>query len=134
MPSRRDLKPEDMPHCLGWINLVDVAHKPLRFRFRLVGSVIAEAYGKDMTGLPVQEIMPESYAKVVHEHFSDAVREGAPLLHEMHFVDEARSLPVRRLTLPLSDNGRDVNMLMTASAFGYELRQLRARQRADGRL
>ena len=134
MPSRRDLRPEELPFCLGWINLVDVAYHPLRFRYRLVGSVIAECYGKDVTGLSVEDIAPVSYAKVVRENFTEAVHACAPLLHELQFSDEAASHPMLRLTLPLSDNDRDVNMLMTVSAFDHELSELRARQRAEGRL
>ena len=132
MPSRRDLKPEDLPCCLGWINLVDVDHRPLRFRYRLVGSVIAESYGKDITGLSVEDIAPACYAQVVRDHFTEAVKACAPLLHELQFPDRAVSHPLLRLTLPLSDNDRDVNMLMTVSAFDHELSELRARQRAEG--
>ena len=134
MPSRRDLRPEDLPCCLGWINLVDVDHDPLRFCYRLVGSVIAECYGKDVTGLSVEDIAPASYAKVVRDHYTEAVLACEPLLHELQFPDEASSHPMMRLTLPLSDNDRDVNMLMTVSAFDHELYELRARQRAEGML
>src|SRR5260221_12473198 len=48
--ARRDIDPLDFAYALGNVILLDVLYQPLRFRFRLVGSVISGRVGYDMTG------------------------------------------------------------------------------------
>lgn len=56
MPRRADILPEDIATALGWVNLLEVRDTPPRFRFRLVGSMIAEVQGRDYTNCTIDDI------------------------------------------------------------------------------
>jgi hypothetical protein len=55
MASRRDLVPSEFKSCLGWVTIVEVLSHADDFRYRLVGSRIAEFFGADSTGRTVRE-------------------------------------------------------------------------------
>src|SRR5471030_356303 len=54
--ARRDIDPLDFAYVLGNVVLLGVLDQPLRFRYRLVGSLLSAKTGYDMTG------------KFLHEH------------------------------------------------------------------
>lgn len=123
MPPRRDMLPEEMREFLGYIVLIDVTSPPRRFRFRLVGTEISNAYGRDLTGLYVDDITTSSYRDMLVAQYGRAVDTAAPVLHRLRFVEwPGRTHELVRLTLPLSDDGRTVNILMGISSFGDELK------------
>jgi hypothetical protein len=123
MPPRRAMLPEEMRESLGYIVLVDVTEPPRRFRFRLIGTEIASAYGRDMTGLYADDITTAAYRDMLIEHYSRAADRAEPVLHRLSFVEwPGKVHELVRLTLPLSEDGRTVNMLMVISAFGDELK------------
>ena len=123
MPARRELPPEEMREFLGYIVLIDVTPEPRRFRFRLVGTEISSAYGRDMTGLYVDDLVTSAYREMLQDHYSRATDAGQPVLHRLTFVEwPGKVHELVRLTLPLSDDGKIVNMLMVCSAFGDELK------------
>jgi len=122
MPKRGAILPEDLRGALGYVNIVEVEREPLRFRFRLIGGEVASAYGRDMTGRPVDEVEPEPYRDLLMRQFADVVAEGAPLLHEVRFVQDWRDHWLVRLSLPLSEDGDEVTGILTASAFEPTLR------------
>jgi len=123
MPPRRDMLPEEMSGFLGYIVLVDVTPPPRRFRFRLVGTEITNAYGRDLTGLYVDDITTVAYRDILLDHYGRAADGAEPVLHRLRFVEwPGRVHELVRLTLPLSDDDRTVNMLMLISSFGDELK------------
>lgn len=123
MPARRDLRPEEMRDLLGYIVLVDVEPgTPVKFRFRLVGAEIASAYGRDMTGLYVDDAQPLSYRNLLLRHYGRALEVARPVLHRVKFMEwTGKTHELIRLILPLSDDNQTVNMLVMASVFGDEL-------------
>lgn len=123
LPPRRDMLPEEMREFLGYIVLVDVTEPPHRFRFRLVGTEISNAYGRDMTGLYVDDITTAAYREMLLDHYGRAVDTAEPALHRLRFVEwPGKAHELVRLTLPLSDDGQTVNMLIVISSFGDELK------------
>lgn len=50
MPTRAQLNPLEMRGHLGSLSLAEVLHDPFDIRWRLVGTNIVEAYGRDGTG------------------------------------------------------------------------------------
>jgi hypothetical protein len=123
MPPRRDMLPEQMREFLGYIVLVDVTPAPRRFRFRLVGTEVSNAYGRDMSGLYVDDITTAAYREMLLDHYGRAVDRAEPVLHRLRFVEwPGKVHELVRLTLPLSDDGQTVNMLMLISSFGDELK------------
>jgi hypothetical protein len=119
MPSRRDIDPLDLKELLGWLLLIDVECSPLRFRFRLIGTEIVGIRGMDLTGryfdegvFPAQDIVLRFNTRVATE----------PCIGFQCALDtmrEARAGCISRLSLPLSADGRQVNMII--GGFEYEL-------------
>lgn len=121
MPGRADIRPEDLSRSLGWINLIDVRSQLPAFRFRLVGTAVVQAYGRDVTGRSVRDLSPPDYADLIHTAFAEAVRLRRPVLHELRFSDGWKTHAMQRLTLPLSTDGGSVDMLMTVVSLAPEL-------------
>jgi hypothetical protein len=116
MPARRDLQPQDVPALLPHIFLVDVL--PEGYRFRLVGTHIAEHVGVNATGKTLEEAASGDFYQRARRDF-DAVAQG-PAIHylasELYWRNRDWMM-YRRLLLPLSDDGRQVNMLLGAGAY-----------------
>lgn len=132
MPRRADFLPEELLPFLGYIVLIDVEAAPRRFRFRLVGTEIVDSYGFEMTGRYTEEIEPPSYRAMVERHYAQAADLARPVAHRMSFSEGPGKIhELVRLSLPLSDEGSQVNMLMLASIFGPELARFRERRREE---
>ena len=118
IPSRGDIDPFiDLAHIVQHLFLVDVEPQPLRFRFRLVGTEVADHVGKDMTGKYLDELVEydAQYARVKPDYETTAKfrRETVSLVRFLT-KDRKRSINYERLLLPLSENGRSVNMILGA--------------------
>ncbi|MBT4041864.1 MAG: PAS domain-containing protein [Rhodospirillaceae bacterium] len=120
MPSRKDLDPLTMPpSLLQHVLLVDVEHQPqLRFRWRLIGTHITTRLGRDSTG----RYWDELYSPAVYEAMSLSVhwviRERRPL-RSLGFapVEERKHLASESVDLPLSEDGKEITMIMIASVY-----------------
>jgi len=139
MPAPGDMLPEEFGVALGKINLLDVLRDPLRFVFRVRGTVIASLHNSSLTGRDVREIEPAPYRDMLLEHYAEAATAGEPTLYHIKQNREAIWNEYRRLILPLGgparvdpraniyDGGRisgrlggTVERLLTASAWGPE--------------
>lgn len=115
MPARADLDPADMRWLLGRISLIDVTQSPLRFRFRLFGLALVEEFRQDLTGKALHEIQPRFWSAVVHNHFKKVVKTRQPNLYRIVVRNEGVEADYLRLAVPLSNDGKEVNMIMTAA-------------------
>jgi len=114
MPARADIDPLEMREQLGWLILTEVFSPPLRFRYRLVGSAVTAELGRDSTGKYLDEIYPASIYKDVVSSFSWVVSNRRPLRVVGDLWSTKRHwLYFESLDLPLSQNGVDVNMILT---------------------
>lgn len=140
VPARRDIEPTDFRGLMGRILLLDVLRDPLRFRFRLVGTLLVEAIGFDPTGKLTTEAGPRGYLEEVEAHYRDVVARRTPIHHRITFdwVSGELGVPATlqrdyvRLLLPLGDDGETVDMLLAASisdaAWGLAYRKATGRQ------
>ncbi len=132
LPARASFQPEGLAPFLGYIALVDVEDQPRRFRYRLIGTEIVKSYGIELTGQYTDVIQPPIYLDMIERHYGQAVDRGEPVAHRMSFVEGPGKVhDLVRLTLPLSDDGRQVNMLMLTSLFGPEIAWYRERRRSE---
>jgi len=120
MPRRRDIDPLDpelRPH-LGFVVLTDVV-APERFRFRLVGSLLAEAVGRDSTGKYLDEVYsPADYERMILA-YRWVVAHRAPLRVTGNLRHANRAwISMESVDLPLSSDGRGVDMILTRSVLG----------------
>src|SRR5262245_36959386 len=120
MPSRKDLDPLHIPsEFLPNLMLIDVLNEPRRYRYRLVGTHVVSASGEDRTGQTFENVGFFKVHPVVVEQYDKVVDTGRPL-HSlepfMNFVTGS-TYEVDRLLLPLSGDGRRVDMLIVLFHF-----------------
>ena len=56
LPLRQDIDPLELKQHLGSLNIIECLPGLTDFRYRLIGTRIAEAYGRDSTGKTVREL------------------------------------------------------------------------------
>ncbi len=109
MPLRKDISPIDMPELLPYLTLVD--RVPAAggggegaFRFRLVGTAVADAYGYDATGKTIDEALKEPRRTTAKRHYAAAFAGGRPMFNRNHYrTERVADLVVARVVLPLAD-------------------------------
>ena len=113
MPARGDIDPLEIPNLLPMILLIDVTETG-DYRYRLVGTEIVNNFGTNSTGKTFTEALPEGpYTEYITGLVRDVVSTGRPLYSEGAFMAKGRiDRQVRRLVLPLSDDGHTVDKLL----------------------
>jgi hypothetical protein len=104
-PGRPDIDPIEMRFALGNVSLVEVLHQPLRFRYRLHGSIIAERIGIDMTGRFADEIAAPDRRAFVEENFRTVVATRQPLARSGRRTLDQRAWNFDSIILPLGQDG-----------------------------
>ena len=127
MPHRADINPSEIRSLLPDIFIVEVSY-PMRFRFRLVGSMICKRWHEDNTGKWLDELDYDGERATVIEQFSAVARTGVPRCDVAEFVgDNGRYLHYWRLLLPLSEDGVTPNMMLgMQNAIGIDGYKVRA--------
>jgi hypothetical protein len=120
LPSRKDFDPVQIPApYLSDLMLIDVFHQPRRYRYRLVGTHIVTASGEDRTGRYFDEVAFFAMHPEVIEQYGTVVANARPHYSLEPFTNllNGRTYDVDRLLLPLSSDGRVVDMLMVFFQF-----------------
>jgi hypothetical protein len=122
MPSRADIDPADLKPHLPQIVLLDVEPDPLRFRYRLVGTEVTRVRRgtskSDPTGTYVDEVTHHQGTLAVLAHYRRVVTERKPSLDHGDYAPDPDRPWARftRLVMPLSRDGKTVDMLLVALA------------------
>ncbi len=118
MPSRADFDVLDLKYMIGKIVLFDVAYDPLRYRCRLHGTAIARRVGYEMTGKTIDDIPSPALRAKMHAHFARVVEGRVPIVEtrERETLEEG-TIDCEVLILPLSGDGKTVDMLLIGMAF-----------------
>ncbi|MEQ9331561.1 PAS domain-containing protein [Thalassobaculum sp.] len=118
LPARADFPVEELRPWLGHVSLVDVTPAPRRFRWRLVGTGIAEQLGRDATGRWFDDLYEGEILDGYVRAYTKAVERRQPVFHngDLEFVGKDFQ-HFKSVHLPLSDDGTDVNMLMLGLSF-----------------
>ena len=119
LPSRVHLEPVEMKGFLQHVLLVDVQQSPRRYRWRLVGTAITEALGRDNTGRWFDEIydadslasMVGGYDMIVASRRPVRVVGRAAFAGKPHTRFEAVSLP-----LAAADGA--IDMVLVGAVYG----------------
>ena len=129
LPRRRDIDPVDIPKLLPIIMLVEVLPTG-RYRYRLVGTENADAFGMNATGRYLDEVLPgPEYKTHVLALYDECVRVYRALYSECLFISPQHRGPERHikvLFMPLSDDGEQVNQILVAQVFlhiDHDMRQ-----------
>src|SRR4051812_30059046 len=116
--ARRDIDPLEFGYILGNVVLLDVEHEPLRFRYRLVGSVLAAATGYDLTGSYVDAHRDPEYRAYVLARYRETVTGRRPSGGIYELVMGRKLKQYQWLRVPLSDDGETINMIVAAVILG----------------
>jgi hypothetical protein len=123
MPRRRDIDPAEIPRLLPHLQLVERAADG-RFRYRLTGTAVVEAYGQELTGAFVDEVIPPHRRAVAERHYALAFDSGRPIfVRNKYTTPNGAELMVTRVILPLSEDGRAVNLLLMGQTFEFGSRR-----------
>jgi hypothetical protein len=114
IPGRQHIHADEMVAFLPHVLLFDIERtgEMLRFRHRLTGSHFYELFGKEVTGLYVEQAGSAEAGAIVHERFSSIVRTKQPIYGVAPVAVKSREfLQYEHLTLPLASDGQIIDML-----------------------
>jgi len=136
MPSRRDIDPVGIPRkILPNLQLLDVIDGGARFRYRLLGTAIVEAYGEDFTGRYPDEMFPADLRDFIHGIYRNVCTWKAPLFLSNRYVTaKGFELASKRIYMPLSDDGAEVHHIFGVLKFEYDQAVTADRWRDDPKL
>lgn len=116
-PRRSDIDPAELKAHLPRLLLFDVLDDGADFRFRLVGTAIVQGMGRDSTGRRMSDVYADepSILKSLVEGFRRVVAEKRPVFARgpIFWVPDREQRRFVSVTLPLSDDGATVNILLS---------------------
>jgi hypothetical protein len=115
MPSRSDIDPAELVGLLPNIMLVDVVDDERRFVYRLVGTGEVQLRGHDPTGKSVRDGYFAATPEAAEERYQRILDTKAPYYEEDNFQMVDRYICEANLFLPLSEDGRTINMILVFS-------------------
>jgi hypothetical protein len=125
MPSRRDLDPCEIPQLLPYLILVDVFSDPPDFRYRLIGTQIVAQSRRDFTGKRFSELDHAGPCSTVWTDRMQVVETRRPVLTAPPYSGPKAGISaVSGIHLPLSSDGKNVDMILTAVSFTMILKTL----------
>lgn len=112
MPARRDIEPAEIPALLPYLTLID--RRDGHFRYRLVGTAVAEELGRDMTGQDVGSyVSPPEYAAALAGIYERVFSTGRALFTTGEYRGRSAAIhAVSRLMLPLGADGQHADMVL----------------------
>ena len=119
MPARRDLDPIEMKAWLPGIQLIDVFENPRRLVYRLVGQVEVEMRGFSHAGAEVAEAFYAVSKEDALRNY-DLVIDNQTMVYDWARYATSGGFQTSQETifLPLSDDGQQVNMVITYTVVG----------------
>jgi hypothetical protein len=117
LPRRQDIDPLEMRSFLPYVVLLDVERQPgglgLRFRYRLVGTHVVEIFGRELTGVHLDEVnFPDIYP-AVHDQLARVVQTCRPAIGCYVTPTTHRQFPrYEHVTVPMASDGFAVDMLL----------------------
>jgi hypothetical protein len=120
VPSRDDIRPEEIKPLLPFVWIMDYEPRMRSFRYRLIGTAVVEGVGSDYTGRTLAECHPnvggyEVARRALLSVIDDGVplwRRGAPM-----FRHHAEALRLENLVLPLATDRRTPDRILGLTLF-----------------
>ena len=115
MPARGDLDPVEIPRLLPFVMLVDVLTEPLDFKFRLIGTEVQAIIARDLPGKRFSAVPHMAPGNKLWSEYESVVANRRPLTSGVDYVGTDRRVrAIRHCVMPLSTDGKAVNMLFVA--------------------
>jgi hypothetical protein len=120
MPQRGDIDPDELRPVLSHLQITEVIDGGSRFRYRLVGTAIVEAFGAEFTGRYVDELMSGERDSFVHACYRAVCASRRPaFVRSKYATTKTIDLTANRLLVPLSENGTGVSQILGALTFEF---------------
>jgi hypothetical protein len=119
LPGRAAIDPAEIPALLPHIFMLDVLEGPLRFRYRLVGSKLVIAGGRELTGRLMEDAHENLLTALPYADYPACVRDRRISWRRGATVfDWGREhVMIERMLLPLATDGRNVDIILGLSVF-----------------
>lgn len=114
LPPRDAIDPVEFTYALGRLSMVEVHRAPLRFRFRLNGTVIVDRQGFDLTGKWLSDHPEPENRALTAGSYTMVVETGRPLVTDRSRTMDGRFHDYEALLLPLSRDGETVDAILSA--------------------
>ena len=121
-PRRADIKASCLRDQLRHLQFIDVVRSPdvqtLRFRYRMIGTRLVQAFGCEFAGKFVDDLFAGDKARFFNELYGEICDLRRPLFVRCKYKT-AKGLEIAsdRLYLPLSEDGATVTMIMGVLLF-----------------
>jgi hypothetical protein len=112
--ARRDIDPLDFSYILGDVVLLDVLREPLRFRYRVVGTALANWRGYDLQGKFVDDHPDPEYRDFVLARYRETVEQRRPTGGVYDLFLDGKPRRYQCVRVPLSEDGTTVDMIIAA--------------------
>lgn len=112
-PQRRDFTAEDLHLWFGNLMVLDVIEEGRDFLYRLYGTDVATAFGRDMTNRLVSEF-PAPVGEFIMSNYREIIAQPRPMFCEHTPPIEVSVYSWQRLILPLSENGTAISQILVA--------------------
>lgn len=115
LPSRRDIQPEEIPHHLPLTSIVeqDQSSGQNRYRFRLAGTGFWNLYESEIQGHYLDELPIGCRQQYWANIYDNVISKAKPYIGVTQpNTPKSAHLAQFWVRLPLSDNGRDPNMIL----------------------
>lgn len=116
-PAYAEVDPVDIPGLLRYLLLTEVETTPRgrRYRYRLCGTEVEQHFGGAMRGRYIDGLMEGDYRDYIESLYHRLVDQRCPVYSVSSY--DQRLLHTKRLMLPLSSDGREVDMVLSAQVF-----------------
>lgn len=119
MPTRGDIDPGEIKHLLPYVLIVDLEGEAPRVRFRLLGTKIVAASGRDFTGRYLDEFVPNDVDKLWQTYYRIARDERVPVLGDAAVpADDGGRYTYEFAIFPLGPDGEHVTQCLSIEDYG----------------
>ncbi len=120
MPSRRDIDPTEIGPLLPHLPLIDVVDGGTRYRYRLVGTSLVTAFGREYTGKYLDELFAGERLAYARRVYGTVCSQFKPVfLRNRYSSTRDVDMMANRLYMPLSADGSSVNVILGALTFEF---------------
>lgn len=115
LPGRQHFDPLAVPRVLKNVVLTEVERDPYRFRVRVLGTAVADAFGRDFTGKYLDEVFAGHDASLSHSLRVQAIETALPCLRPAvpGTFQGMEIAPLEGIHLPLAADGAAVDHVLS---------------------
>jgi hypothetical protein len=114
LPSEQELVPASFSPWIANLAIVDIEPRPLRARYRVVGSRLSHLAGRDLAGRYVDELYADEIRAEAMAAYRQVVAERAPHYSHRRFRFPFRGFGYHRLMLPFAGPRGTVDRVLVA--------------------